>query len=908
MPYTIKEIYRFVPRAERGRYSKDPAENSVLEYIRLLLEELEGVPDRSGSLKTDRMYLNNVLDAADGKLPEEKGDAAIRAVNTVIENIYKNQIDNRKLSGDKRERIKDLVGHIAAGLDLAPGLYPVTPAQRDAAKENREAGQRAVQEEITKRGYTDKWIKKHADSLKESERLYRAQGPLPEKRSEENPDGLSQNNYESMLKKSADNTLRYLRDIGVLESEKVAKVPEKDGMPRLFIVKDGKVSTLEESGIEYLTAPDKYGIPKPNPKLGEAAMRGELFTYPAGSRYPVQVQAAMRNNNANSIDVTNSAPLKPGLQKVELSPEPALAREPRWYHRAFKFWGNNRKICQEYDASVATHDKWQADTEKAVQNAMKGQPEAFRAADAIETRFGAKRTEAVMQEELRAAFSVYDARRKASNTKKAQAAEDKAASAKRGVDVAMEVFAADPIFRPEWEIKGDMGKGLYSKKDFNKLSHSKLDPKSLSVCGKPVSEKDFATLALFGSLQPDIAEKAQREAVADPEPMLSALQKKGFSEEMAKEILVSSVGQAYTSDVLHTENRMGQYFSTAMNGGREKAEMALTDYAAGKKDALAEILSRAVQFAGDNAGTHPSMKSGGDEGVHNMGVLADEMLNRYKDDPELMQLAGEKYEARDREFCEAMNKQVKKYAPKGKAPLKPRTFEETVQKIQEFKTYHEIEQKGLEAGAKLERANAEDRDLTADEKRQYIRDILKCNIVSEVFKRQLAERGYQNESELNQGNTLNASRVALRSFTNALEEEAKAAPGPQMGNAVNKGTGSSLPANAPSIIQSGLEGRFTEMPSMVRMVNTPSQMQQIEDRVEEIMQEDKLDQLDTEDLAETLRDGALQKNLYAGKNLILRMAKDPQAQKQAGSKEKPRELDTVLRQVSEPEAEDDLSL
>ena len=74
------------------------------------------------------------------------------------------------------------------------------------------------------------------------------------------------------------------------------------------------------------------------------------------------------------------------------------------------------------------------------------------------------------------------------------------------------------------------------------------------------------------------------------------------------------------------------------------------------------------------------------------------------------------------------------------------------------------------------------------------------------------------------------------------------------------------------------------------------------------MQEDKLDQLDTEDLAETLRDGALQKNLYAGKNLILRMAKDPQAQKQAGSKEKPRELDTVLRQVSEPEAEDDLSL
>lgn len=228
--------------------------------------------------------------------------------------------------------------------------------------------------------------------------------------------------------------------------------------------------------------------------------------------------------------------------------------------------------------------------------------------------------------------------------------------------------------------------------------------------------------------------------------------------------------------------------------------------------------------------------------------------------------------------------------------------------IREFKTYHEIEQKGLEASAKLESANAEDRELTADEKRECIRDILKSNIVSEVFKRQLAEHGYRNESELNKGNDLNASRVALRSFTNALEEEAKADPGPQIGNAVSKGTGSSLPANAPTIMQSGLEGRFTEMPSMVHMVNDPSQMQQIEDRVEQIMQQDQLEQLDTEDLAETLREGALQKNQYAGENLILRMAKDAQAQKQAGSKEKSRELDTVLRQVGGPEAGDVLSL
>ena len=910
MPYTIQEINRFVPRAERDRYSREPAENSVLGNIRLLLEELEGVPDRSGSLKTDRMFLNNVLDAADGKLPEEKGDAAVSAVSSVIHNIYQNQIDNQKLDGDKRERIRDLVGHIAAGLDLAPGLYPVTPAQRDAARENREAGRRAIQEEVAKRGYTDKWLKKHAETLKKSERPYRAQGPLPEKYSEENPDGLSESNYDRMLEKSADNTLRYLRDIGVLESEKLAQAPEKDGMPRIFIVKDGKVSTLAENGIEYLTVPDKYGSPKPNPKLGEAAMRGELFTYPAGSRYPVQIQAAMRNNNPNSIDVTNSVPLKPGAQDVVLAPEPKLARAPRWYHRAFKFWGNNRRICREYDESVAVHAKWKADAEKAVQNALRGQPEAFKAAEAMEARFGAKRTEAALEEERRTAFARYDAQRKAYGARTAESAEQIAAAAQNGVDIAMDVFAVDPVFRPEWEIKeGYMGKGLYTRKDFNKLSHSKLDPNSVTICGKPVSQKDFATLALFGSLQPDIAENAQREGVADPAPMLSALREKGFSEKMAKEILVASVGQHYTSDVLHTEDRMGQYFSTAMNGGREKAEEALKDYAAGKKDTLAEIISRAVQFAGDNAGTHPSMRNNGDEGVHNMGLLAGEVMDRYRADPELMQLAGEKYEAREREFCEAMNRQVKKYALKGKAPLKPRTFDETVQKLREFKTYHDIEQKGLDATAKLERANARDQDdLTKDEKRALIRDILKANIVSEIYKQQLTERGYNNESEFNQGNDLNASRVALRKFTKALEEEAQAAHGPQPGNAVNKGAGSSLPANAPGIMQSGLEGRFTETPPIMRTVNDPAQMKQIENSVEKIMRQDKLDQLDTEDLAAILREGAVLENRYEGKKLVLRMAEDAQAQKQAGSKEKQREPDAARRQVAGPEPEDDVSV
>ena len=59
MPYTIQEINRFVPRADRGRYSEDPAENTVLGNIRLLLQALEDVPDRLKAMKTKRESLRS---------------------------------------------------------------------------------------------------------------------------------------------------------------------------------------------------------------------------------------------------------------------------------------------------------------------------------------------------------------------------------------------------------------------------------------------------------------------------------------------------------------------------------------------------------------------------------------------------------------------------------------------------------------------------------------------------------------------------------------------------------------------------------------------------------------------------------------------------------------------------------
>ena len=745
--------------------------------------------------------------------------------------------------------------------------------------------------ENEKQPYSEKWLALHKQRQKAAEQPYRAQNPLPELQSDSNPNGMNKSGYNYMMQTGANAALRYLRDIGVADAGKDGKVPVRNGVPALFIVKDGKVSTLEENGIESLTVEEKNSRIVGNPKFAEAAYRGEIFAYPAGERYPVQIRLTQRGSSTTDIQITQSTPLKPGLQKIELTEmtaEPQLTREPKWYHRLFPFWGNNRKICQDYDKSVADREKWRKEMPKRLEEAEKNKPEAFRAAQAIEERFGAARTQEALLEERKFAFGLYDADRKEDSAKKALAAGNQAEKARRGAEIAMNVYAPHPVFREKWE-KTDIKEGLYSREDFDRLTNSTLDLNTVQLGGRPVDEQTYAKLAIFASLQPDIAEKAQREAVMDPTQMLDTLRAKGYSEEMAKEVLLTSVGQAYTTDVLHTEDRMHHYFNSAMNGSKEKTDAALKEYAAGRKEKLAEILSRAVQFAGDAAGTHDSMYNGGDAGIHNMIIMAGETLDLLQDDKELMQLAREKYEARDKMYCEELNKQVKPYAPEKKAPLKPRTFRENLEKIRNFKAFHEIEQRGMDAVAKLEKANEEDRVMDTAEKRECIRDILKCRIFAGIYRQEIRERGYINEDKVSSSG-LNAGRVALQNYYQALQDEANAANGELVNEiAVSSGGGSSLPVGAPSIIKSGLDARFTEVPPVLRMVNDPVQVRTIEDGVEKVMEQDKLETLDTEDLAEILRVGFKTKDLYTGEKLILRTAELAEIEK--GNREKTKQLD-----------------
>ena len=90
-------------------------------------------------------------------------------------------------------------------------------------------------------------------------------------------------------KELSEKNLEYLRDgelyatykeLGIeVSNGGVGEVPVSNGVPRIFLVKDGKVSTLAEN----------------NMKLGSEAyynamLNGQVFAYPPGEKNPVQMQ------------------------------------------------------------------------------------------------------------------------------------------------------------------------------------------------------------------------------------------------------------------------------------------------------------------------------------------------------------------------------------------------------------------------------------------------------------------------------------------------------------------------------------------------------------------------------------------------------------------------------------------
>ena len=607
--------------------------------------------------------------------------------------------------------------------------------------------------------------------------------------------------------------------LGILKSEQETEVPVRNGVPLIFMVKDGKVSTLEENGVGLKSA-----------EFTKAMLRGEVFAYPAGSKWPVQMQA--RVVNGLSLQTGCSTPLKFDASQIKVQkekpPEPAVSREPRWYHRWFQFWGNNRRICQEYETTSAAHQKW----EDICRKAAKADEEALMNTTAIQAKFGTKRTPEALEAELKEGFKRVDDQRREANRGEAEREKSTAEQVEQGIDTVRNVFGVKPEFREEY--------GENKKNSFAKLTALDVDPGKITVGDKPLTHEDFAALAMFASMAPEIGVKAYDKHGSKKQPygpIRDALLKEGYSEPETTALVSKMSTGAYTTDLIMKDERAFEYAESGINEGRKAARDALEAYSRGDKTKLAAILADAVSQAGERAGAvnEKSIQFPGERGVVKLGKDLFDLMER---DPVLKDLTRQQFEKQEREFCEAVNKQIVKYAPGHPNALKPRTFQESTDAIKGFCEFSEIYQKGLDARRKLSEANADDRDLQEKEKKECIKDILKANMATALYNKERRER-----TDTMQPNGKNGSRIALQKYSDVIYNRAPlSADGEDEDLDERVPKDRQLPFGVKSVLNM-LETRFTEKAPVIGLVNQAKEREALDKQAEMILEQDGLAKL-----------------------------------------------------------------
>lgn len=647
---------------------------------------------------------------------------------------------------------------------------------------------------------------------------------------------------EEKLKKAIDgyefgNISDSFETIGII-LDKDGTTPKSANAPRIFALKDGKAVTLEEGKMQI-----------GSPAFIEAVLKGEIFAYPSGEKRPVQAQGRL---SGATFSLDFSAPIGK-MQEMEFDPppEPALV-PPKWYHMLFNFIPSNQRKIDEYNRAVRAHAEWEKQIEalgKELEERQKGVPEQYKAAQpaaqAIDERFGALRDEESMAADREMSEIIDRAywKKEADILKAAAQKED------YGIEIMQNVYGSRPELRKEWLKSGKAGEnessGLYTEKSFNLLTSAPIDPAEVAIGGKGLTEREFATLAMFAATDVDIGVAVQKASVGDPSGAIEYFQKVvGYNEKQAKQIIADSISNTYTQDVLHVDSRMFKYFDTAMNGGRARATEALEAYQKGEKGPLAEIMGLAVKTAGSRAGVT------GDDGVHPLGKVAGEMLSLMERDPQLKAMAKASFEREEKEFCKG-------------TPFKPRSFEEMTSSIQKMQKFSEVREKGLKALADLAQARAEGKELTAEQKKGYLRDILTARLAEGTRETQLKaikraktlkekvreEKEAKEDPEKAKQLAIEADPWAgpmdyrrLDAYCDKLGDELEKINNGINTLAVSTGGGSSLPSSGPLLLSTAMACRVVKKPAILDTVADPKKLAEITRTAEKIIEMDRLDE------------------------------------------------------------------
>jgi len=475
----------------------------------------------------------------------------------------------------------------------------------------------------------------------------------------------------------------HLRErLGIILNED-GSVPSTEGMPRMFIMgkgEDGKDSLMsfEQAGIEYGSR-----------DFWKQAQLGKLYAYPAGERYPVQLNLSL---HGTSPHVSVSGLLDSGRAVPENDMErPSFFQ--RILHSLNKNWAS--RDTREYYAREA-----RAESDQALRDRL----------DAIAEQRGRGAGNEI--KEVRSKEDeLFNEAEKQEVLDRAKSLEASFEEKKNGLKTYRDLTAPEPVFDPEREKINDgpnLKPGLYTKADFNKLEKFDVRISDFKVGGEPLSEEAYMGLVASCSSSPEFVEEALKDSPDYDATMIKAMEGVGFSKEHVLKAMSASLTDWTYGDFMRVDGlRDGEsnMFGSAVNNGRKKAIGLLQDYqngVPGSKKALAEAMTNGMKHIAhpDSERTTPS------ERYFKQCRVMNSMAELMEKDPELKEIAIKECGLTENEY-----KSVRGMGVMDKADLKAAEAESAI------------------AGS----AAGKSGPLSAEQKKQYAADVIESRLLKERF-------------------------------------------------------------------------------------------------------------------------------------------------------------------------------
>ena len=260
-----------------------------------------------------------------------------------------------------------------------------------------------------------------------------------------------------------------------------------------------------------------------------------------------------------------------------------------------------------------------------------------------------------------------------------------------------------------------------------------------------------------------------------------------------------------------------------------------------------------------------------DLGMPGYAKLGCEAIDLMERDPILRDMAKKCYEDRDVFFT-------------GRHPLyKHRSFDQLITDIRAANDLGNVFQKGIDAEATLLRAATGDLKLTKEQKTEYVKDVLRSNLVDRYYYMDLEKR-----TSTSHPNGLNEDVIAfdqyIEELSDKLDELGESGPG-----IIAVGGGSSLPTKMPSMLISGLRNRAQQKAPIIYDVGDPEWAKKMDDTLNKIVRLDGLDEMTIDEICTKVVLPAKSMSRY-GQDKIVQLAAlvtEPQKQQAPELREQP---------------------